>query len=114
MVLSVFASVLYVVSTYFENDAAPAWILVCEIVLSVFFVCDYCVQYVIAPSKIAYLFSLFAVIDVLTIVPVFADLATSGVTVSFGFLRFARILRIFRIMRSYRLLLLPGKCTSRF
>lgn len=109
-VLSAMACVLFVLASYYNSE--PEWITVTDILLSSFFLIDLLLRLYIAESRVGYLLSLSGIVDVVSVLPVFAYLASGeedgdkeGASFSdFLFLRFIRFLRVLRVLRVIRVL----------
>ena len=93
--LSVGACIIYVWSTYVEEDSSTMRVLKeIEIWLSAWFTLDYLILFYIAPDKWAYVNSWASYADVLAIIPVAAYLYTDPVgSKVVGWLQSARIFR---------------------
>jgi hypothetical protein len=100
-VFSVAAFALYVASTYeyFEQ------IFITEIVLTGFFIVDYTLNWLMTRNKFYWIWSLQGVIDMVTLVPVLAELIVRAVVPnSSAQLQFLRSLRVLRALRVARVL----------
>ena len=53
-----------------EATEQPTWMAMAELVFTLFFMVDYLMHFYAAESRLAYLTSFFALIDLVTIVPV--------------------------------------------
>jgi hypothetical protein len=118
VVLSVVACIFYVVETFVggpgweEWDARPfrakQWLNLVEVYITCFFAIDFFLNWYIAQSRLGYLSTPMAIIDVLTIVPLAVTLSikdNSGYNLNnFAIFRFVRILRLVRILRTFRML----------
>ena len=71
----------------------------CSICVAVFLF-DLMVTLFVAPSALGYIASLSGVVDVLSILPLFATVASS--LYAFSFMRFMRLGKAFRILRLHR------------
>ncbi|CEL93304.1 unnamed protein product [Vitrella brassicaformis CCMP3155] len=84
-----------------------------EFTVGLCFLFDYILRFYLAPNRLTYLFSFFAIVDVLTIAPVFIQVFlvgfynTSGDTThthgDFSYLRLIRLMRLLRILRALRI-----------
>lgn len=104
-VFSLIACGIYVIDTYSDEAAELNWKWYIEISLTAFFALDYCLALFLAPSKLRYLFSAFAIVDLLTILPVFIPIFLQGRregTVNLGILRVVRVLRVLRAYATLR------------
>eukprot|EP01059_Diplonema_ambulator_P005984 TRINITY_DN15760_c0_g1_i2.p1 TRINITY_DN15760_c0_g1~~TRINITY_DN15760_c0_g1_i2.p1 ORF type:complete len:1160 (+),score=411.57 TRINITY_DN15760_c0_g1_i2:302-3481(+) len=79
------------------------WVRIVESVFAVIFAIDYLIRLYIAPSKLRYFFSLFAMVDLVTIMPVILAWLQSEKTASLGFIRIIRLLRLLRVLKAYRI-----------
>jgi voltage-gated potassium channel len=104
VIITVFSIVTYVRSTYDVADSVG--LRVTEIVVYVLFLLDYLIRWFAASDRISYPFSAMAVVDAVTLVPVFTDLLLSstggGSTFDAASLRFFRVLRVLRVLRLLR------------
>eukprot|EP00659_Diplonema_papillatum_P010372 gene10372-15972_t len=87
---------------YEEGSGSLLWIKIVESVFAVIFALDYSVRFYVAESRLRYFLSLFAMVDLITIVPVFLAWLDVGSN-SFGFVRVVRLLRLLRVLKAYRL-----------
>eukprot|EP01029_Cantina_marsupialis_P009827 TRINITY_DN2267_c0_g1_i1.p1 TRINITY_DN2267_c0_g1~~TRINITY_DN2267_c0_g1_i1.p1 ORF type:complete len:630 (-),score=143.65 TRINITY_DN2267_c0_g1_i1:100-1989(-) len=109
-VLSVISCGIYVCQTYdetLEENRVLFWI---EMVLGCIFTVDYFLWLFVSPNRWKHLYDMNAIIDVVTIIPVFVSftqviiMGQEAGSVDFNMLRFVRVLRMLRILRVYRLL----------
>ncbi|HUU26395.1 MAG TPA: ion transporter [archaeon] len=87
------ACVLYVIITYQPLDQVPRSLLFLEVALVAVFIVEYLLRLWIAPYKLRFVFSFYAIVDLLSIMPIFFQVFTAG------FLRSLRVLRILRFTR---------------
>jgi hypothetical protein len=99
---SVASCVLYVASTYFGEDDGISWREICQAILAVVFLFDFCVQVAVTDKRLARVFSLQTVVDIVTIVPSFLALFSVHMFDSTLFLRVFGVFRVIRLNRSYR------------
>ena len=92
VLINLLACVLYVVSTFPLSPAAERVLRGVEIAMVTVFAVEYVLRLWVAEKKLRYVFSFYAVVDLLSILPVFV---LSG----WGFLRAFRVVRIFRFTR---------------
>lgn len=93
--------------------AEPSWMETTELTFSIVFTVEYAARLYAAENRCAYVVSFFALVDLVTVLPVYATLAIVGNAngaeddisrVRSQFLRPIRVLRALRILRAYRLL----------
>lgn len=77
-----------------------------DVVLTIFFTIDYIMRWVAAHNRISYPFQLFPIIDLVTVVPVYIEVARGAGddAQDLLFLRFVRVLRIARILRAFKIM----------
>jgi len=108
-ILSIVSCTFYVLATY--DIDVPIWI---DIVITFLFLADYILRWYAAQSRLKYPFSFFAIVDLLTILPVvlqtiipliIPSFALLGVPTLIGlyFFRMVRVIRIVRILRVFKL-----------
>lgn len=102
ILLSVTACVTYVVDTYLSTYQQSQDILMLELVITQFFSVDFILHWYI-DGTIRYLMNSMALVDLVTIVPVYITLWVNTST-RLGFLRFIRILRLVRVFRTFKVL----------
>ena len=101
--LTIFACVVYVVNTYYEDDEMLAFQIL-EIVIAALFTVDYVWGMSIATDKKKFLTNPLNVLDLITILPVYVSILNSSTSSSsLMFTRFIRVIRVIRILRLYRL-----------
>ena len=87
----------------FSRDEPIRWISIVEACFAVVYATDYCLRFYVAPHRLRYVFSLFPMADLISILPVI--LFWTGVVdpgTSFGFVRVVRLLRLLRVLKAYR------------
>ena len=89
--VNLFACAAFVAGTYFAEE--PAWMRGLEIVIVSLFIIEYCVRAYVAKKPLRYIFSMYGLIDLISILPSFVG---GG---GFGFVRGLRVLRILRFIR---------------
>lgn len=109
--LSIWSCVVYVMNTYIPGT--PFWMFLNELSTSNFFLFAYFLNFVLARNKLVFIFSLQAIVDAVTLGPVYygyfmADFSGS----SAAFLRFTRMIKITRVIRLLRLLRSVNVLTS--
>lgn len=109
-ILSIFACIVYVVSTYYpdaEDLSSPTGIIFnwLEIIIAALFSVDYIFGFISAKNKKKFLLNVMNIIDLLTILPVMVNLVGESnlETNKLKFARIIRAIRVFRILRLYRL-----------
>lgn len=102
--LSLFACVVFVVNTYYEDDEkADSSFMILEVVIALLFTADYLIGFSLARDKKKFMVSPLNILDLFTILPIFLSLISSTENSSFGFTRLLRVVRAVRILRLYRL-----------
>jgi hypothetical protein len=102
--LSLFACVVFVVNTYYEDDdEADSSFMIIEVVIALLFTADYLIGFASARDKKKYMTSPLNILDLFTILPVFISMISSSENSGFGFTRLLRLIRAVRILRLYRL-----------
>lgn len=102
-VFSLIACVHYVVATYDAEQTDRDWMWLVEVILSGFFALDYLLALFLAPSMLRYVISPFAVVDLLTILPVFIPIVFQGRPGGAVNLGILRVIRVFRVLRTRKL-----------
>ena len=95
LLVNLAACVLYVIKTYYEADEFHTVLHGLEIGIVSVFIVEYLLRFWVSRHKIRYIFSFYAVVDLLSIVPVFFPAHETG------FLRSFRVLRILRFLRFF-------------
>ena len=100
--------VLYVRSTYNVPDSAVTDIV--EWFCYALFFADYLLRWFASSNRVAYIFTFMSIVDLITLLPVVIDVASSFEFVGFNptSLRFIRVLRVLRVARLLRRGLLRG------
>jgi len=95
----------FVAETYLSADGnAPLWMFCLELHFSVLFLYNYLMGMYLAKHRFYYVFSLQALVDEVTVPPVFVSMLTGAYSgTNTAFLRFSRIMKITRIFRLLRL-----------
>lgn len=103
--LSLFACVVYVVNTYYEDDSETEdTFFIFEVVIAVLFSFDYGFGMYSARDKKKFMLNPLNILDLMTILPVFISmLGQAEASGSFAFARLLRVIRVIRILRLYRL-----------
>lgn len=105
-VFSIGSCVLFVWETYLPEElGTPLWMFCTELVFSTAFTFQYFVSLYTTHNVVGYLFSLQAMVDVVTIIPVYITLAAGqfSLQAGVGFLRFSRVMKFTRVLRLLRL-----------
>jgi len=95
-------SVLYVVSTYYDSHHIPTWVKTLDYIFAGTFICYFILYFYLAKNRIEYSYSYGAIIDYVSIVPIFFG------SYSLGFVRALRALalvRVLRLLRTFNLLI---------
>jgi len=95
LAVNIIACAVYVAGTYWKtsNSAAIATFMTLEIIIVVFFSIEYILRIFIADKKMAYIFSFYGIIDLISILPSFIP------GDEWKFLRVLKVLRILRFLR---------------
>jgi len=106
--LSFVSCVVYVLETYDVGRDSDIFNLI-EYTVSLFFFLDYVLRFYLHQDKLKYVWSFFAIVDVLTLVPVLVKLFAARSSQTPILLRSIRVVKLLRIMRSIRMLrAVPG------
>jgi len=100
VVLSFGACMVYAIELYFPSRV-PAWMISFEIIVTTIFLFDYLLYFYIAEDALKYFFSVFALIDLGAIIPVFISLIPGlnlQATLFTAFFRSLRILRAYKLV----------------
>lgn len=117
-VMSILALILFIIGSYMPLDEpAPVWSIVCETLLTLYFLTDFCLRFYLAQDRLAFYFTWVSILDFVTIVPGLVSVATSESAFdanAWMIARTARVLRIFRVVRMARVVALtPGSSFHR-
>lgn len=93
LLVNLLACALYVTITYQPLDELPEEMILLEVALVSVFIVEYVLRFWVAQRKLGYVFSFYAIVDLLSILPIFFEVHTAG------FLRLLRVLRILRFTR---------------
>ena len=95
---------VFVTETY--TGDTELWMFLSELIFSTGFTFHYALSLYVADNKVSHMCSLQAVVDKLTVPPVFIVFALGDYRFSggVGFLRFSRIMKFTRVLRLLRLL----------
>lgn len=101
--ISVVAFAIYVANTYYQ-PFSPTYeaLYTVELVLTGFFIVDYLCHFYITANKFYWIWSVYGVIDMVSIVPVLAEAVIRSVASSSAGIQFLRALRVFRTIRLVR------------
>eukprot|EP01064_Diplonema_japonicum_P001559 TRINITY_DN11028_c0_g1_i1.p1 TRINITY_DN11028_c0_g1~~TRINITY_DN11028_c0_g1_i1.p1 ORF type:complete len:1457 (+),score=340.47 TRINITY_DN11028_c0_g1_i1:79-4449(+) len=86
-----------------SNTTSLLWVRIVESAFALIFTIDYVLRFYIAHNKLKYFFSLFPMVDLVTIIPVVLSWINDENTTSFGFIRIIRLLRLLRVLKAYRI-----------
>ncbi len=95
LLVNLTACVLYVVKTYHEADELHAVLQGLEIGVVSIFIVEYLLRFWVSRHKLIHIFSFYAIVDLLSIMPIFFPAHETG------FLRSFRVLRILRFIRFF-------------
>lgn len=104
--LSLFACIVYVINTYYEDrDDNQDAFEVLEIVIAFLFAVDYLFGFYVVKHKKKFMLNTLNIIDLVTILPVFIYLLSESESQStdLAFARLLRVVRVIRVLRLYRL-----------
>ncbi|RKO97349.1 hypothetical protein CXG81DRAFT_13573 [Caulochytrium protostelioides] len=104
MALTVAAITNYIVLTYTIGNADRSHIEYLDAVIAICFLADYVLGIYVAQDRLAFYFSLGAMVDLVSSVPPLIYILISDALPYIWFLGLLRILRASRILRTYRLL----------
>jgi voltage-gated potassium channel Kch len=100
--ITVSACVIYVLSTYYEEDNQTIFSII-DVVIASIFLADWFYHLYTTPNRFQYILSKMTVLDMLTIVPVYIEaFGVSGGLSNLSFFRMIRIFRVLRILRMYK------------
>ncbi|EGG17906.1 hypothetical protein DFA_08907 [Cavenderia fasciculata] len=103
--LSIFSVIIFIYGTYLPLDKRPplfyAWL---ELSLTVFFTLHWILDYFICKDRLKYLFSFFSLVDLVTVLPIYIDIANGGLFSELSTFQFLRVLRTVRVLRANRVL----------
>mmetsp|Transcript_1431 Transcript_1431/g.5272 ORF Transcript_1431/g.5272 Transcript_1431/m.5272 type:complete len:1180 (-) Transcript_1431:74-3613(-) len=108
-IMSFISCITYIWETYLSFT--PLLMMISEVIFANFFAFQYFILFYESKSKLGYFFSLQALVDLVTVLPVFYVLGMGGSyqfdsvsVLRFGrVLKFARVMRLLRIFRSFTL-----------
>jgi len=95
LIINLAACVLYVVKTYHDVDELSAMLQYFEIGIVSVFIVEYLLRFWVSRHKLIHIFSFYAIVDLLSIMPVFLPAHETG------FLRSFRVIRILRFLRFF-------------
>ena len=88
------ACAVYVAISYHGSDI-PRGLIIAETGIACIFIIEYALRFWTKEHKLRFVFSLYSLVDILSIVPIFFNVHTTG------FLRTIRIIRILRFVRFF-------------
>ncbi|KAF2078258.1 hypothetical protein CYY_000448 [Polysphondylium violaceum] len=101
-ILSVFA---FIYGTYLTHPDKPpmiySWI---EVALTIFFTLHWMLDYFIHKDRLQYLYSFFSIVDLVTVLPIYIDIAQGNFFNELTTFQFLRVLRTVRVLRANRVL----------
>ena len=95
LIINLAACVLYVVKTYNDADEPSAMLQYFETGIVSVFIMEYLLRFWVSSHKLIHIFSFYAIVDLLSIMPVFFPAHATG------FLRSFRVIRILRFLRFF-------------
>ncbi|CAG9313180.1 unnamed protein product [Blepharisma stoltei] len=101
--LTIFACILYILETYYDDNYRSDFRILDLIIVS-FFLADWFYRFFYTQRKYDFVVSSATLIDALTIVPIYADLIFGTLSSSFNFFRILRVLRIIRFTQAFKVL----------
>lgn len=99
ILLNILICILFAIDTYNISDRSRDLIWQMEVVITGFFVVEYIARLYGSRNRWKHLFSIFSLIDLAAILPVFFVLLTPAAPLKIGFIRVIRVFRIFRFLR---------------
>ena len=104
-VLSLVSVALFVAASYRPPaEAEPTWAMVLELLLTLWFLGDYCLRFYMSKDRLAYYFSASSLLDYITIIPGVVSVAISDSAFTAQAWVVARTMRVFRIFRVVRMM----------
>ena len=101
-VLNFAAIILFMVNTLQLEPHIMRWLKIAEISVVSIFIVEYAARYYVAKRKLAYVTSGYAIIDLLSILPVLIEFIDLSFLRIFRWLRFFRLIRILRFQRMFK------------
>lgn len=100
LLVAIFASIILVMleSVSEVSMAYGEWLTVTEWILTILFTLEYGLRLITAEKPIAYIFSFFGLVDLLSIVPTYVGLFVPG-SQALRTIRALRLLRVFRVLK---------------
>lgn len=93
IVVNILACGLIVIESYSHEQGWPLWVKIAEVTVVTIFSAEYILRVISAEKKLKYIFSIYGLIDLISILP-------SIITIKgFNFLRALKVLRILRFLR---------------
>ncbi|KYQ94370.1 hypothetical protein DLAC_04668 [Tieghemostelium lacteum] len=102
-VLSVLSVIIFIYGTYLRKNP-PKFYIYLEFALTIFFTLHWMLDYFIHKDRLKYLYSLFSLVDLFTILPIYIDIANGSFFTELSTFQFLRVLRTFRVLRANRVL----------
>ncbi|PRP77001.1 cation channel family protein [Planoprotostelium fungivorum] len=103
--LTIMSVTFYVVESYYSrsiNFEKSGWMLTIEIVIAALFTLDYLIHFYGAEDRLKYFWSVGALVDLLTVIPVIIDLINNN-SLGDDTLKILRAVRIFRLQKALQL-----------
>jgi len=101
-VLNFAAIILFMINTLQLDPQVMQWLKIAEISVVSIFILEYAARLYVAKHKLRYVTSVYAVIDILSIIPVLIEFIDLSFLRIFRWLRFFRLIRILRFQRMFK------------
>jgi voltage-gated potassium channel len=92
LLINLFSCALFVLEISY-NSAPPKYLHYLDLSIATVFLIEYIIRFIFAPNKLKYVFSIYGLVDLLSILPSFLPLG------NFKFLRALKVLRILKFLR---------------
>ena len=104
ILLNLLICAILVIETYPISQETREWVWRAEVVITFFFILEYCARLYGARNRLRQLVDIFSIIDLIAILPILSLLILPffGITLDLGFITLIRVFRIFRIFRFLR------------
>ena len=104
ILLNLSFSVLFVIETYNISEELHQFLWNFEIIIILLFSAEYIFRLYGAKNRVKYLFSIFSIIDLVSIVPTLFLVLFPSISLSFEFIKIIRLIKVFRIFKFVRFL----------
>ena len=101
-ILNFAAIILFMINTLQLDPQVMRWLKIAEISVVSIFILEYAARLYVAKHKLRYVTSVYAVIDILSIIPVLIEFIDLSFLRIFRWLRFFRLIRILRFQRMFK------------